>query len=452
MFELMYTVPLIPFVLLVVLGAITRQPWTLNLFLALVVLQNIIGIGFSNFGDETAVQIVLLLKELLVYLAIFFALISACARSIRPSRVYIFILLFFIVVGAYCFIGESTLMARLACLRAIITPLILFCFGCTIFISRKKLERFLRIVIFVGLLVAVFGFLESYVLSFDFWIEAGLPLFNEIKGFSGWANAEGIPYSFVTYDFYSIMGAGIRRMASIIAEPIAFGHIMAFCFCISLFGKQLFLGNDIIRKVSCVLFFIAACLSFSKGAFLIVCLTAILRFINLSSRLTRLALYTAIIAALIVVAGNMTTSMNNHAMGLFGSFEQHWLLGDGVGAGGNYAGLYGDSNMRPAGAESYIGSMIVQCGFPVACVFTLIFVLVFSNIIVRYKLQKVFNSSKRSESYLIGTLCFVAGCLIESLVSESSLAFIGCGLGFAILGLVFQNSKEELKVNNNGKD
>lgn len=392
------------------------------------------------------VQPVLLLKELVVYGAIVSSVVLSgviplSKQGLISKCIAVYILLLFV----YVIVSNATLMAALSGFRTLFTPLVLMMFGSILILRADDCKRLLQFAVVSGIILFAFGLLESYLFDIDFWITLGMPEFNHIKGFDQWANSDGIAYSFFSYDLVDIIGTSIRRMASYVAEPIAFGHIMALCFCVLLYApRNAIFNNQILIIIMQVCFAIGCIASLSKGAILISLIAVVLKMCDFKHPVSYLGLLIASLVCLQLLSNSSVTSLQNHSDGLLGSFAGHMLAGEGVGMGGNYAGLFGESQAE--GSESFFGAMIVQIGFPGAVLFAAIFVLIFRKLFSFYGGFKQFKSN----CLLAGPCVFAMCCLVESIMSESAVGFLASGIGFISLGIAFKQVSPAAELKRSG--
>lgn len=414
----------------------TREIYTLVLATVLIFTQNILGIllAGSNMGELS--QASLLLKELVVYGTVVAAAVLGGAspflrlgKAKRPIQAYI------VFIIAYIAISGAPLMARVACFRTLFTPIVLILFGLNINITRNEFISFQKGLTVACVVALLFGIGESYFFGSGFWVNLGMPEFNIIKGFEEWTNSQGIADSFYSYDFYEQLGFGIRRMASFIAEPIAFGHIMALAYSILLFDyNSKIVKTNALKSLLAAIFLFGAIASLSKGAILICGLSSALRIFDFKNPLTYVLLLLTFTGVMYLMFSSSAQSLTNHSEGLTGAFSGHLILGDGVGTGGNYAGLYGGNETE--GAESFLGSIIVQIGLPGALCFVIGCTQIARSILSSYPNFKTF----KAECPGSGGCIFAFGCLIESIMSESAVGFIASGVGLIILGIVLRDS------------
>lgn len=419
-------------VILCIFSYFTRSYFTLVVAAVLMLFQNMLGICLAGSGLGYLTQIALLLKETVVYGSVVAAVLLEGRRIFKDlgaSGRYFFI--YVCLLAGYMCIGQADLMAKLTSFRTLFTPVVLVLFGSVLWLRDGDEAKFLKLLLISGVFSVAFGVLESYVFSADFWTNLGMAEFNSIKGFDRWVNSDGLANSFFSYDFYDYIGSSIRRMASFIAEPIAFGHISALCYAILLFDrKRRLIPNTYTRSVLYGLFLFGAVASLSKGAIIVCVIITVLRFFDFKYPTTYMFIAVMSLVLMEMLLSSSVTSLQNHSEGLLGSFQGHFIFGEGIGTGGNYAGLYGQSEVE--GAESFIGALIVQIGLPGAICLASAFILLYKSVLNSFGGFKTFKENCVMAAPVVFSLC----CLIESVMSESAVGFIASGFGFICLGIV----------------
>lgn len=137
----------------------------------------------------------------------------------------------------------------------------------------------------------------------------------------------------------------------------------------------------------------------------------------------------------VILKKNIFDSLQIHIDGLVSSVR---LIGTGLGTAGNYAIWNSGKEITDAG-ESYWGAIMAQVGGVALCLFIMAFVRIFR--IIGNKTQSIL--SKTVVAYIIASL-------IESMLSESAISYVGNGLAFVFLGIIYRRSlnisKKEMKI------
>jgi hypothetical protein len=349
-------------------------------FLFLSLSQNILSLVFFwysealSFGILAAKDVVLILS-----VALF---VAHDSRIVRRELVIVLILL--AIYAAYSLISPEFTLRQF---RSGINLHTLFLFGICL---RYYLEasRLKSVTIFVLSIVAASGFIEYALLrdeSDSFW---RWMMFREHYLFQDGGvgvNLEGgvVPGSWDTYDYFEYVGV-LERMASLfILDPLLFAHAMALPLVYGLVTRRLALV---------ALFGGAMLLTFSKGGWLVTVLAMLLYAgSNLRSKWLSSGVLVVLAGSVLLVAMQAlgSASSQRHSEGLLGALKQlpSNPLGSGIGTGGNLAlrevrHFLGErsADFGAYGAESYVGSQIVQLG-----VFGLASYLIFGALLWKWK-------------------------------------------------------------------
>lgn len=330
-------------------------------FLLLSLSQNLLSLVFFwhsealSFGILAAKDVVLVLSVAI--------LLASDFRLARREVVIVLGLLF--IYTAYALISPQFTMRQF---RSGINLHTVFLFGLCLshYIDAGRVRR---LTIFSLSIVAISGFIEYFLLrdeAYSFW---RWMMFREHYVFQEGVdvNLEGgvVPGSWDTYDYFDYVGV-LERMASLfILDPLLFAHAIALPLVYGLITRRL----DLI-----VLFGGAMLLTFSKGGWLVTVLAMLLYAAwNLRSSWFSSAVFAVLGGGVLLIAGQALGSASSlrHSEGLLGALKQlpsnPW--GSGIGTGGNLAlrevrHFLGErsADFGAYGAESYVGSQIVQLG------------------------------------------------------------------------------------------
>lgn len=247
---------------------------------------------------------------------------------------------------------RPNLTSALASYRNLVTPFLFLLIG--LWASRTTAaDRFLRLLVLLGVLTVAFGFFEWATPGF--WQATHLETLWAKKGITV-AQSTGLPSNFFSSEQFD--GELMRRMASSFADPVNFGTFLFIAFLGAWFLKH---------RLLAVLFIVASVIAVSKGA--------MLGFLVFFAFWTRHALprpihYLALaiaggagIAFLVFSSDNSTGSTEAHIGGFTAAFTelpQH-PLGRGLGNVGVLASLFGDGEVSEI-RESGLGVVIGQLG------------------------------------------------------------------------------------------
>lgn len=398
---------------------IRRNCVSLRFLTFAIVVQNIVCVMANDTFGSTMGQFIILYKEFILYGGVCTYLILTKKGKIS-KRTLPFIAVIG-VLGMYLFVGTAEIYTKLICFRQIMTPIILVLYGSTIQISRNELVSFTKFIMNLGVFQVIFGFMERFILGDSFWLALHIEKYMESKGFSQWIYSNGLPGNYYSADLYSVIGTTFRRLVGITVDPLLTGHFLAFCIVILLFVKVY--NSNLKQNIVLILMTAAVVLTFSKGALLIIALAYWYKMWRKNRGYAILLLAIMFLGVGIIIKRNIFYTVQIHIEGLTSSFSIRSLLGNGLGSAGNYAVLYGTSSTTSG--ESYIGMLLAQTGILGLSVFVYAFAK-WSGRIIRI--------NKTSLSYSV--FAYIIAVLVEALVSESAVNYVGSGIAFVILGIM----------------
>ena len=155
---------------------------------------------------------------------------------------------FLLLLAVEFLVSSSELTPKLTYGRRLAAPLLLYLGGRLLLADRQHILAGLRLVILVGLAVALFGLIERFVLSASFWsdrvdamtfyskqAEGGLLPTSWVRPFQG--VPEGVFSAFP-------LDVPVRRLVSTFLEPTTLGSFLAFVLVILLFVPGLTNGRS----------------------------------------------------------------------------------------------------------------------------------------------------------------------------------------------------------------
>lgn len=390
-----------------------------------IVTQNLICILCCSFVNSTVSQFVLLYKELILYGAVLFCFLSKQGK-IRNKTMPLCIMA--ILVFPYFFIGEASLYTKLICFRQIMTPVILMLYGRTLSLKEEDYLLYFKFLIKIGIGIVFIGVIEEFVIGDNFWRLLQIQNYIDMKGFSAWA-WDGLPGNFYSADLYLVFGM-LRRMVSIMADPLLTGHFLAICVVILLY-RNVFI-NTLQNLIALCLLTLGVALTLSKGAVLVIGIAYAYKLWKKNKFWALPYVVISLIVLVFMIKNNTLYSISQHTGGLISSTNS--ILGGGLGSAGNYSNLYGNANSDIS--ESYIGALLGQMGLFGVIIFLGMF-LYYSRILLSYKKSKIRMSIF---AYTLGVIC-------EAFVSESSINFVGVGVVFILFGSLTNDFKANLPLN-----
>lgn len=404
---------------------------TLKVLIFIITLQNLFLVIFSSGMTPTLISLYILLKEVLTIFVV-------CYCFVRYKRdinlIDILVMVFLIIMIISYFTSDATsIVAKIANLRQLILPILLFYFGNLIDIKDKEYSKVFEIIRNIGKVVFVIGVVQ-FAIGEKFFEFIDVSDFYVKKGMNQWLVNGKYPLSFVAWDLQQIFGVFMMRFISIFFEALTTGHIMILCFIISIFDKN-FRANKKQFYIWSTLFFIGAILTFSKGAYLIILVGFIyLLYQKIYNKKVFYYIVSSIILIVIIavcVLWNKVISIQMHLKGFWHNIVAAELFGGkGLGNVGVYSSTF--SNNNKSAGESLIGNLVGQFGIIVALIFLIIIGLIIYLCIISEKENKEI------------AIVLIIGVFIEMFLSESSVAFLSTGLYFVISGMFSNTSKLDI--------
>lgn len=392
------------------------------------VTQNFICILASDVFPTIVTQFLILYKEIVLYGAVVISVFFSQKGKI--NRLFLPVILAAFVFSFYMFVGNASVFTKLVSLRQLLTPFILLLYGSTVKLSQKDFESYIRFFISLCLALAIFGLVERFVLGDTMWKLFHIEKYMGNKGFSKWVYNTGLPGNFYSADLYSLLGFSMRRLVGLAADPLLTGHFLAIGVVILLFSRI----YPSTKQIT-ILFVltVASVLTLSKGVILVIIIAYMYKIWKRNKALLLVFIPVALYALYIIISRNIFDTVSRHVAGLTSSFSLEFIIGGGIGTSGNYATLYG-GNSSTSG-ESYVGLIIGQIGFIGLMVCVAVFVKWGSALL---------RLNKHPLAYSI--FAYVIAVLIESLVSESAINFVGSGFAFILFGILSSNKLEDIKI------
>lgn len=253
---------------------------------------------------------------------------------------------------------------------------------------------------------------------------------------------DGLPLSYGDFPgSWGSMIAGFRfnRLVGTFPDPILFGYFMVM-MAIFLFSKKAY-------RLS-LFFLIIVFLSGSKGAWLLFLNTVFLFFILKKFNGLRFASVIGLVMLQVIFAALFQSSATIHLAGLQGAIGSilngsldQFLLGYGIGSGGNLARFSEDSASHgwlESGSESGVGILLYQLGLVGFLFYVFVIYLIDRRLNFNYKLYK--DSSNLYSLAIIYSI-FVNSFMQENCVNSSVLSI----LLFTVV-LMLSKSKREKRV------
>lgn len=406
-----------------------RNYKTLKFVTIALMLQNLMCLFAGNTLPGFISQFIILYKEIIFWGTV----LLACLEKRKFKKNVIPIIIFICYLVICLFNGNATVYAKLVCFRQLMTPVILVLYGRTLRINEKEKHIYMEFVVKLGVFQAIFGLIERYILGDSFWLTLNISKLFETKGFSKWVMSE-LPGNYYSADFYHIIGKSIRRLVGIITDPLLTAHFLALCIIIVLFAD--YERNSVKKYIELILLTLACVLTLSKGAVLIIGIAYVYKIWIQNKTVAIGAVGIVIVGIFKIIQSNLFRTVAIHLAGFTTSASDISLIGGGLGTAGNLASLNGANTSV---GESFFGMILGQTG----CIGLFLFIWMI------YRMGKwVLKIEKGKYEYAI--IAYIIAVMIEAIMSESAINFVGSGCAFIMLGF-FTSEFKTYQVRDDGK-
>ena len=379
-------------------------------------LQNLMSLFASNTLFNAVGQFIILYKEVVFWGAVLLSFIvkGKIKKLMLPIIIYITYLVLCL------FNGDASVYTKLICFRQLMTPIILFLYGRTLCINENEKCDYMKFIVNFGVFQAVFGLIERYILGDAFWLALNVSKLYETKGFSNWVYGT-LPGNYYSSDFYHIIGKSIRRLVGITTEPLLTAHFLALGIVILLFTDCEKIALK--KNVKLILLTSACILTISKGAFLIIGIAYLYKIWFRNKAVAIVAVCAAVVGVFWIIQSNLFRTIAIHLEGFFTGLTNLSLFGGGLGTSGNLTSVSG--GISSTSGESFFGMILGQTG--------IIGLILF--IWAVYRMGKwVLRIEKGKYEYCI--IAYTFAVMVEAMVSESAINFVGSGCAFIVLGFL----------------
>lgn len=405
-----------------------------------------VTLSLSTPGQSSlSVQVSTGLKEL--FLGIFLLLLLAdYYKKLRSlSRLDLWLFAFLLWCAMTMFFSSAPLAAKVASLKDIAVIFSAYFVGRLVFFDHNSdtIARFSYWATICLLPVLAFTFVSSFFTG-EQWESLGVQQYFQLK----FARAEfahllqdGLPPNFYTY----IFGERYPRNVGAILDAPGLSRFLSFFFVLyycriyfPFINREKIAGQDILLLA---LITIAQLTTLSRGGLLIdfIAVVIIFHYTRGSRLIVLLALAIAItVVSYFMLSGDANT--DRHVVGFTSAFTGMSLRGNGLGTGGQQALTYaaGSAAILAGVRESFVGSLIYQCG--------LIGLMIFIAILAEISRLALSKSSIRSMDretryfWLTATSTCLAA-LLTSIMANSAVSFYAITLPMFALGLLVSHLK-----------
>lgn len=407
------------------------DPDTLEFFIIYTVLQNFTLIIFAGIMTRTETQLIILIKESLVYIYALIYFVRLKIANIKKIDVVCIIFMLYSIINLLLI--SPSMRSGVVGLRQILVIFACFYFGMAIKnLDEKKIDYLFNFIIKVAVIIAIIGFV-IWFLPDNIWENMGYGEY--------WHNKYGTTkysYSnFYTYDF----GPKLKRMVSIFADPLACSHFFGIALVI-LFTKY---KKRFFEKTVIVL---ALAMGMSKATILLVVSMILVKYYTkITNKLSRYifimclgggALFCFFYLSNYTASLSQNTSIGNHFSSFLYGLQNITLFGNGYGTAGYNVKTLG-TTIDTKATESFFATCVLQCGLVgVILIYGFLLLLIFH-------LFKNYYKTKNNLSII--AIILIISIIVESFVSASSVSMLGTGLYFIIVGMIYN-----MKIVNQNND
>ena len=407
---------------LVILMTVLCNVYTIKFLIVLCFFQNILLVLISPFISKIDFYLIILSKEVLVL----FTIVWYCIRCLRlkKGQIYSFIGIFIMFVLLLVY-GSKNAKASMTSFRQLIIPFEFFLFGQVFNLSKKDVNSIIVLYIKLCVFACLFGYVEL-VIGDRFWEYLGIQKYTmlkygqivKIKGVYCWGNM-------YTTDLVPIFGIIIKRMCSILVDPVILSQLLAVALIFVLFYKDLSFGQ-LRKKIYIFVLLSGLIMTYGKGGLLIF-LGAVLYICYFKK--TEYRKWIGLVGAfgvccsfMLILYSPKGSSINSHVTGLTDYLNIIWEkpFGGGIGTEGNLAAHYGE--MTSGSGESFVGTLIGQLGI----IGIIIYVLFIGYILKKMRKKDIFNV------IMSGLIIMV---MITSLLNNTAISFTNCFIYFILAGI-----------------
>lgn len=410
---------------------------TLGYFIYFILFQNIFLIITANYFDIITTPIMILSKELMIYLCVLLG-IATKFRFRNINSIDIISILFIILLGVAFFSSDSELFAKMTSVRQLMLPIIFFLFGYYLNIDTLSLKKVIKLIVGISTVISIIGLFEVCLIRDYLWTMTPIYQFNFNKG-TLFPFYNDVPLNFYTWDYADIVGSAVRRLVSIFADPLATAGFLFLGFVLANTLKHRM--KNIKSKLIEELILIAGLLTLSKGYFLSLSVFIIMRIFrnifgkNISfifiSLLSGSVLLFSVVSLLATILPS--SSIGIHYNGFVNGIESAGFLGTGLGMAGVLTSKLAEMEGVEV-RESYIGVLVNQMGFLGLIVFVMFFCIII------WKLLKKYKQTNSILYYNMSSI--IIAVLYQACFSESSIGIISTGLYFILAGIFLQRTNK----------
>lgn len=433
----LYTITLISFWSVAVYGILKSNYMTINILTGFIFFQNIILVVVSPYISEMQYNLIVFTKEFYVILVIlyFFRKRRILKRFDLMCTAYILALFLIALVHS---VGEAN--GVFASLRQLYLPFLFYILGQTVDITEDSIDKIISFFIKISVFSVIFGIIEM-IIGDQFWGIAGIQTYAGFKSSDQYIYGGNIvPASFYSFDFYPIIPR-VRRMASILVDPVIMGQLLSIAFILVVFHKKT-AKTKRMRVTYGFILGLGLILTFAKGGIIIgsICFLFLIdklwnkKIISILGKLGAVVIGVRYFRFGIINDLSIARHMQGLLDGIF--LLQQSLFGVGIGGFGNLGTRYGGVERLGIG-ESFIGAAVGQIGIIAVIIYISFYYGIFRKL-------KLINTEL---SYIM--LLLNITLLLTAFVNNTAISFTNCYIFFVLASLcinVYKKKDTNMKI------
>lgn len=415
-----------------------------------IALQDFVGAFLYRVGmPSIMLRMLILSKEIVVVFLFIISLATMYARKhFDVSHIVGVAFISFVVI--FSIYGNAPINSKLSSIRIYSLPVMLSCIGYSCINTFTTYSKYIKHVVMVSLIVAIFGLIEYIFLPVSFWTEI-VPIFsfNQVVKYGNEDISESLEYFGNFYGDYGTGYMSLRRLISLFGSPLTTGYFIFFSFIIYF---VLVVDADESRKYGLsqnnkyiLLFLLIGCMifTFTRGVLLPVIGLLVYHYgmkhksiLTFGTIIIIPAIWSIIDIDIIFQNLFQDASATGHLIELLQGINAFIdkPLGGGLGTAGAWAIRF---NEDAIGTESSILSLGIQLGIPgIIIFFTFWWYLVKKRFIEILGL----NYKYRQQQYRL-LVYSTLGYLFTAIISEQLFTFTSVAAYWLYLGAELRENK-----------
>lgn len=407
--------------------------FALYLFLVVIPFQPFLTMPFATHLSLLELKMLVALKELILLLIFTFTIFQLVRLKLYLVD---YLALLFLFVYFTALIKSGVGMVQLVSFREGFMLVLMYFIGRAIAFSGIGFMEIISAVFLLSTVIALFGFLERFIIGDWFWGMWGAVDYLNAKFEASRIYIQS--YSGVPHNWYTYIGSEpIRRMSSTIGDAASFGRYIAFSVVAFLYFKPV--RKIFLSKITWIIIGLALLLTLGRGGILIAVIGGgiwLLQYRKYWVVVVPLAVVGVMVLANTAMFDLSSANSIRHITGLVDGIAviKSNLTGHGLGSSGQMALLYSEGGGKGSVSESYIGSLSYQLGLPGLAAYS-IWLLYFIFSLIKRSRKAVYEESIGG-NILLFVASLLLGVYITSFFANSAIAPISSSAIFIISGMV----------------